>query len=175
MSSTERRLFWSEDSAAGEAYRIPKPPPHPRIVRLRRVAWLLDRSIPIGGGWRIGLDPLLGLIPGIGDWLGAACSLYIVYEAARLGIAISILARMLANIAVEAVLGIVPILGDLFDFAWQANIRNLKLVEEHHRSTLSPRSLRRLGLALVLSAVALMITLFFIVYATVRLIASFFS
>jgi hypothetical protein len=90
-----------------------------RLQRLRRLSWVLDRSIPIGR-WRIGLDPILGLFPGAGDWIGAVLSLYVVYESARLGAPAHLLARMGGNILVEALVGTVPILGDLFDFAWQA-------------------------------------------------------
>src|SRR5687767_11533121 len=92
-----------------------------RLNRVRALAWLLDRSIPIGGGWRVGLDPILGLLPGAGDWIGAVLSLYVVFESARLGAPAHLLLRMGGNILVEALIGTVPLIGDLFDFAWQAN------------------------------------------------------
>jgi hypothetical protein len=120
----------------------PAPEAARRLRRLRAMAWLLDRSIPIGGGRRIGLDPLLGLIPGLGDWLGAALSSWLVYEAMRRGVPARVLARMGLNIAIEAAVGVVPLLGDIFDAAWQANQRNLRLVERHHDPRRKPRSLR---------------------------------
>jgi hypothetical protein len=130
---------------------LPRPPAssetEPRLRRLRWVAWLLDRSIPIGGKWRIGLDPLLGLIPGAGDWLGAVLSLYLLYEAARLGVPVRVLVRMGGNILVETIVGAVPVLGDLFDFVWQANIRNLQLIEQHTHTALRARPLRHIGVA----------------------------
>jgi Domain of unknown function (DUF4112) len=133
-----------------------EPPPEAvaSLRRLRRVAWVMDRSIPIGGKLRVGLDPLLGLIPGLGDWLGAGVSLWMIYEAMRLGLPTSVLARMGVNVAVEATFGSVPILGDLFDAAWQANQRNLALVERHYDARLKPRSMRRIGW--VFSAAALL-------------------
>ncbi len=134
----------------------PLPPADHRLRKLGRVAWVLDRSIPIGGGRRIGLDPLLGLFPGIGDWLGAVLSLYVLYEAARLGLPLRVLGRIAANITVEALLGAIPILGDLFDFAWQANMRNLRLVERHYQPGLRPRSLRQIAWALILFALLLL-------------------
>jgi hypothetical protein len=129
----------------------------PRLERLRSLAWLLDRSIPLPGGWRIGLDPLLGLIPGAGDWLGGMLSAYLLYEGARLGLPAHVLGRMVLNIAIEVLAGAVPVLGDLFDFAWQANMRNLQLVERHYRPTLRPRPLGAL-VAGLLALVFLFIT-----------------
>lgn len=103
---------------------------------------MLDRSIGAGPNHRFGLDPLLGLIPGLGDWLGGGLSLYIVYEALRLGLPWNVLARMLGNVAIETTVGMVPVLGDVFDFVWQANTRNLQLVERHYQPRLRARPLR---------------------------------
>ena len=64
-----------------------------RLESIRKVAWVLDRSIPIGGGRRIGLDPILGLIPGLGDWLGALISVFVVYQAIRLGLPLAVLGK----------------------------------------------------------------------------------
>ncbi|MEQ8659688.1 MAG: DUF4112 domain-containing protein [Gammaproteobacteria bacterium] len=124
---------------------------------MRRLARLLDSSIPLPGGFRIGLDGLLGLVPGVGDLLGAALSLYIVAGAHRLGASRAVLARMLANVALETVVGAVPLVGDLFDFVWKANQRNLALLE---RELAQPVETRRrsflLMLALALAAFAVM-------------------
>lgn len=105
--------------------------PEVRLARLRRLAWLLDRSISIGG-YRIGLDPILGLLPGAGDVLGAGLSTFILYDAARLGLPVRILLKMIGNVLLEMAVGAIPVLGDLFDFAWRANVRNLELVERHY-------------------------------------------
>lgn len=100
--------------------------------RVERLAWFLDNSIPIPGlDTRIGLDPLLGLFPGIGDTLGALLSSYILAAAARLGAPKSVLLKMAFNIAVDAVLGAFPLLGDLFDMVWKANQRNVKLLGDY--------------------------------------------
>jgi len=101
-------------------------------ARLRSLSYLLDNAIPIPGtGIRIGLDPLLGLLPTAGDGLGMVLSAYILIEAARLGASPALLARMAFNIALETVAGTVPALGDLFDAAWKANAKNLALLERH--------------------------------------------
>lgn len=141
----------------GVAIPIPRTRPaddaRRRLKRLQSLAWVLDRSIPIGR-WRIGLDPILGLLPGAGDWLGAVLSLYVVYESARLGAPAHLLARMGGNILVEAVVGMVPFIGDLFDFAWKANTRNLSLIERHYHTRAQhasePRSMRQIWLMVAL-------------------------
>jgi hypothetical protein len=96
--------------------------------RLRRLAWLLDSSIPLPGGFTIGIDALIGLIPGLGDVIGVVLSSYIVREAAQLGLPKSVLVRMVFNVAIEGVVGIVPLFGDLFDAGWKANQRNVRLL-----------------------------------------------
>jgi hypothetical protein len=93
---------------------------------VERIAWLMDRSIPIGP-YRIGLDGILGLLPGGGDFLGALVSGMIVVRAIQTGLPKSAVARMMANLAIDAVLGTVPIVGDIFDFAFKANVRNLEI------------------------------------------------
>jgi hypothetical protein len=93
------------------------------------LAYLLDNSIPIPGtGARVGLDAVIGLVPGIGDVAGTAMSAYIVMQAARMGAPGSVVARMVLNVGVETVVGSIPFLGDLFDAGWKANARNIKLL-----------------------------------------------
>ena len=81
--------------------------------------------------WRIGLDPIIGLIPGGGDWAMWCVSVYIFWEAARLGAPLGLLGRMAANIALDLLGGYVPAVGDLFDAAFKANRRNVELVRAH--------------------------------------------
>lgn len=101
-----------------------------RIARLRRLAWLLDGQFGLPGTkFRFGVNSLLGLAPVAGDVLLGGVSLYFVYEARNLGVPTALLGRMLANIAVEVVGGAVPLVGDLFDMAFKANLRNLALLE----------------------------------------------
>jgi hypothetical protein len=100
--------------------------------RLDRLAWLMDNSIPIPGlNYRIGLDGIIGLIPGFGDTLGAVISSYILSEAARMGAPKSVLLKMAFNIVIDALLGAIPILGDLFDMTWKANLRNVNLLRDY--------------------------------------------
>jgi Domain of unknown function (DUF4112) len=100
-----------------------------RLRRLDRLSRLLDNAFAIPGTrFRIGLDGILGLIPGIGDATGAALS---IVQAARLGLPVSTLLRMVGNVALETVVGAVPIVGDIFDIVWKANIRNMALLRGH--------------------------------------------
>jgi hypothetical protein len=99
---------------------------------LRRVRWLsnpLDERYRIPGTrYRIGLDGLLGFLPGIGDTIGALLSLYILFEAIQLGIPGTTLLRMVANIGLDTVVGAIPVVGDVFDIAWKANKKNADLL-----------------------------------------------
>jgi hypothetical protein len=130
---------------------LPKDAPDPWIEKL---AWLMDRSIPIGR-WQIGLDGIIGLVPGLGDLVGAIISGVIVVAGIRAGLPRSAIARMVANVGIEALVGIVPFLGDLFDMAFKANTRNVEIFREALRGRRDPRkdSLFVAGLILALAAV----------------------
>ena len=145
-----------------------------RLARVRRLAWLVDRSIPIGP-WRIGLDPILGLIPGAGDWLGALLSIYVLYEGARLGVPAPVVTRMAGNILLETIVGAVPVLGDLFDFAWHANARNVALIERHYHPQLRPRSVRRIGVAVAAFALLVLALTAGLAYVVYRGLAAIFG
>ena len=120
--------------------------------RLARLAWLLDNSIPVPGTpYRIGLDAIIGFVPGLGDVVGVLLSSYIVREAARLGTPPSVLTRMAFNVAVEGLVGMVPFLGDVFDAAWKANVRNLALLDEHFRDPRRTRKSSRLFVAVLIT------------------------
>ena len=99
------------------------------IRRLSRLAFVLDTAIEIPGTKiRLGLDPILGLVPVAGDVLSALLSLYIIIEAARLGATKKILAMMVLNVAIDFAVGSVPVVGDVADVVMKANVRNLKLI-----------------------------------------------
>src|SRR6266404_862568 len=106
--------------------------PLSKIERLRWLAWLIDAvgRVP-DTRFRFGLNSVIGLAPGAGDALLTLIWLYIVYEAARLGLPRAKIIRMLVNVAVEAELGVVPLLGDLPDVVWKANSRNVTIIDEH--------------------------------------------
>jgi len=111
-----------------------------RMDRLRRWSNLLDRAFRIPGtGLRFGWEPIVGLVPGFGDAVGALFSGAILLEAFRFRIPGVIRARMLLNVLIDLAVGAIPFLGDLFDFAWKANVRNMALLERHALEPGKPR------------------------------------
>jgi hypothetical protein len=103
-----------------------------RLETLRKVAQLLDSAFVVPGtSLRIGLDPIIGLVPGIGDLISPLFTVGILWQARELGIPRVVQLRMIFNVAIDTVLGLVPVLGDLFDFAWKANDMNMVLLEHH--------------------------------------------
>ena len=128
------------------------------IRRVDALAHLLDDSIPVPGtGMRFGLDAVIGLVPGLGDAAGALLSSWIVLEGARLGAGVSVVLRMLLNVAIEAVVGAIPVLGDLFDAGWKANLRNIRLL---HRAIDAPGAARRSSAVFVLLVFLVLAALF---------------
>ena len=106
------------------------------LLRLEKLAFLLDSAFVIPGiGRRVGLDAVMGLVPIVGDFAGVALSSYILYEARRLGVPKHVLGRMAMNVAFDGVIGIVPLAGDLFDAAFKANLRNVRLLRKHLERT----------------------------------------
>ncbi|WP_244630993.1 DUF4112 domain-containing protein [Aureimonas sp. ME7] len=103
-----------------------------RIGRLNALARLMDTAIRVPGtNIRFGADALIGLVPGIGDAGGALIGLFIVNEARRLGVPPHKLARMVANIGVDALVGAVPLAGDVFDVYFKAHKRNIRIILDH--------------------------------------------
>lgn len=103
--------------------------------KLQRLAWFLDNSIKVPGfNARFGFDALIGLIPGVGDAIAALISSVVISEAARMGAPKVLLLKMAFNVLVDTLVGAVPVVGDLFDFAWKANQRNVRLLDQYLES-----------------------------------------
>jgi Domain of unknown function (DUF4112) len=99
---------------------------------LRKWARLFDSAFRVPGtNFRFGLDPLIGLVPGIGDLASPVFTLLIIWQAAKLRVPKIVMARMALNAIVDAVVGVVPVIGDALDFAWRANEWNMALLERH--------------------------------------------
>jgi hypothetical protein len=140
------------------------------LQRYTRITRVLDTAFRVPGtSWRFGLDPLLGLAPGIGDVITACLGAYGVIVARELGAPASIQARMLLNLLIDAVAGAIPILGDIFDFAFKAHVRNLALLEHW---LARPHQARRTSIFLLLSVLiallALVVGMAWLVIAGVR-------
>ncbi|MEZ2226950.1 MAG: DUF4112 domain-containing protein [Microcoleus sp.] len=140
------------------------------LRRLRRISNLLDNAIPIPGTkYRIGLDPILGLIPGGGDLISSIFAGYVVFKSAQMGVPQETLVKMAANIVFDTVAGTVPVAGDLLDVAWKANVKNIELLDAHLGSP-EPAGKKAdwlfvaallLGLALIVAGLIFLSVLFF--------------
>jgi hypothetical protein len=130
------------------------PPFSVRLQYLRRFAHWMDDGIRLPGiGLHVGLDPIIGLVPGIGDAAGAILGAWILVEAARLRASRATLVRIFYNIAVDALGGTIPLLGDAFDVFWKANLRNVALLERHWTDAAQARKADRRFVALLCGAV----------------------
>ena len=125
-----------------------------RLTALATFAQWLDAGFRVPGtNIRFGLDPLLGLIPGAGDAAGAVLAGWVFVEAIRLGASRATLLRIAGNVALDTVLGAVPLIGDIFDFAWKANLRNVRLLERHLMEPARAQRADRLFIAWVIGGV----------------------
>lgn len=127
------------------------------VRELRKISEFLDSKYQLPFGFRIGWDGLLGLIPGIGDLATNLASFYILYKAAILGCPVSVVLRMGLNVLVDNVIDTIPLIGNLFDFVWKANNKNLALLESYiqqpHRTTRASQAV--VAVTLILIALAL--------------------
>lgn len=134
----------------------PKPG-DPRTAVLRHLTWLLDDAIRLPFGFRMGLDALVGLIPGLGDLFGGAAAAYGLGVAWQLGAPPVILARMVFNASIDTLFGIIPVVGDLWDIGFASHRRNLAILE--HWLAEPEHAVRRSTIALVVAVVVLMLVL----------------
>lgn len=103
-----------------------------RLAHLRQFSQILDSAIRIPGtNFRVGMDGLLGLIPGVGDVTTGLASVFIIMTAARMGVPRPVLARMIVNVALDTAVGVIPLVGDAFDMAFKSNLRNVALTERY--------------------------------------------
>jgi hypothetical protein len=128
------------------------------VGRARALARLLDDLVRIPGTKiGIGLDPIIGLIPGVGDLIGGVMSSYILLVAAQEGAPTSVLVRMLGNIALDSLVGVVPVIGDLFDVGIKSNRRNVDLLERYLVAPKATNAASRGVVALIVLALLLLV------------------
>ena len=119
-------------SAVFDAIKTAGPGREDAMARITLVANLMDSAFVVPGlNRRVGLDAVLGLVPGVGDALSAAIASYIIWEARQLGLPRWKIARMIGNVAVDTAIGAIPFAGDVFDVFFKANERNLRIIHEH--------------------------------------------
>lgn len=129
------------------------------LVALRRFAYFMDEAFTVPGTrMRVGFDAVLGLIPGIGDVIGALLSTWIIAGALRHRVPPLVIARMVLNVLIDLSFGAVPVAGDVFDFLYEENMMNMRLLEKHRDRRRPPRTPRQI--ALVLGAITLFLVLF---------------
>ena len=105
---------------------------HARLQRLEKMAHRMDSAIRIPViGLRVGYDSIIGLIPGVGDILTLAPSAWIIIEAKRLGAPAHVISRMVANTATDTLIGMIPLIGDLFDATFKSNRKNVAILRDH--------------------------------------------
>jgi hypothetical protein len=135
-----------------------------RLAALRRVAELMDSAFVLPGTtYRIGLDPIIGLVPWVGDLVSPLFTVALLWQARDVRVPRVVLVRMIFNAAVDAIVGAIPFAGDLFDFGWKANQRNMTLLERHayeeHHPTVGDWVfvLAMIAIVLILAAVPLVL------------------
>jgi uncharacterized membrane protein len=117
--------------------------PDDAVRRMEFVALLLDSAFVLPGtNRRVGIDAIIGLVPGIGDVVTTLLSTYVIWEARNLGVSRWALGRMLANLAIHASVGSIPIIGDIFDAFFRVNQRNMKIVHAQLRNGRNARVIR---------------------------------
>ncbi len=111
----------------------PEPGRSRALDEVETLAWLLDNSIPVPGtgGRRFGIDAIIGLVPVVGDVISGGIGLFVVWRGSRMGLPRVVVARMLANSALDLLIGSIPVIGDAFDLWFKANTRNLRLMRRH--------------------------------------------
>src|SRR5262249_5035756 len=104
----------------------------PRVQKqLDHFAWLMDSCFRIPGlGWRFGLEGLIGIVPGLGDIIGGLLALVLVIRALQFRLPKIVIARMVVNYSLDLLIGLIPFIGDAFDFAFKSNTRNMKLFQK---------------------------------------------
>jgi hypothetical protein len=113
------------------------------LAQIDRVAWLMDRAVPLPIVRGFGLDAVLGLLPGVGDLIGLAVGAFILMRAVQLGASRQVLMRLIAIQCTDALLGLIPVAGDLFDVVYKADVRSAELIREALESSVQPPSSAR--------------------------------
>lgn len=173
----ERRAPPAAGGAETVAMLPADPPANPRVAGIdpalsRRLADLLDRAFPVRGtSARFGLDPLIGLIPGVGDAISAGLGSIIVMQAIRMNAPRPLILRMAGNLAVNAVVGAIPVLGDIFSFLFRSNLRNYALLrawqsgEKSYPQGIPPHWLAAGCMGLIAAAAGICVLIIWIVSA----------
>ncbi len=144
------------------------------IQNLKRISALLDTKYSGPFGIKFGLDPILGLIPGVGDFVTTCISLYIIFQAYMIGVGTSVLIRMCVNVLLENVVDMIPVLGNFFDLIWKSNTKNIELLNRYIQSPVKERLISRFLIAFILIFFSLIcIYSFYLSFLVLKAVASF--
>ena len=162
-----------------DTHRGPKPNNRPVPEWIRSLAWLLDESIPVAPGRRVGVDGVISFVPGVGDAAGLVASMVVVLAGVAAGVSLPTLTLMMVHVGVDTVVGTVPFLGAVFDLGYKSNTRNLRLIERDlaDRATARRSALRVFVLSAVAITGAVVLFLFALIggtYLFVRLVGNLF-
>lgn len=128
----------------------------PDLVALRRFAVFLDEAVPIPGtGRRVGLDAAVGLIPGLGDVISGLLSAWIIVGAMRHRVPTPKILRMILNVLIDIALGAFPVVGDVFDWVFEQNVMNMRLLLAHRNRRLPPRSTTEVAAAAIFMVIVI--------------------
>ena len=143
----------------------------PDLIALRKFARLMDEAFPLPGtNIRVGLDAVIGLVPGIGDIVGGILSTWIIAGALRHRVPPRIIARMVLNVVIDLLFGAIPVAGDVFDFLFEENMKNMRLLELHRDRKRPPRSTTQIALVATLILGFIVLVALLLVAATVALV-----
>ncbi len=132
------------ESSIQPTQNISNPPQHPEFVWVDKISSLLDNQFRIPfTKIRFGADFLIGLIPTVGDWLSFSISSILVFSMMRRGIGVGMLLKMIGNITLDATVGSIPIVGDIFDLHYKANRRNIDLLKQYYADNPNPPKAKR--------------------------------
>ncbi len=148
------------------------------LTEVEALAWLLDNSIPVPGtgGRRLGIDAIIGLVPIFGDLVSGGLGLFVVWRGSRMGLPRGVVARMLANSAIDFVIGSIPLIGDAFDLWFKANTRNLGIMRRYiEYPDTSTRNEWLVISALVGILIAIVAVIGWMIVAVIAAVAGLFS
>lgn len=141
----------------------------PDLKWVDRITRMMDSKFRVPGtNFRFGLDPILGLVPGLGDAASVAVSGSLIYYMARHGVSRKVIIMMLGNVALDAIFGSIPILGNIFDFFFKANQRNVQLLKRHYEE----KKYQGKGTGILVGIGAIILgTISLVIYGTYELVA----
>lgn len=142
------------------------------LLALRNLAMLLDRAFAVPGTKRrVGIAPIIGLVPGIGDFIGAILSTWIVVGALRHRVPGGKIIRMALNIIADAAIGTIPVIGDIFDFMFQENLSNVETLMRYRDRTRPPRTTAQVSLVALSILIAILASVVIMIVILVLLLA----